>query len=794
MAYSFVLYDGDGTTDTFTVPFGFIKRADVDVKVAGSSVGFSWLSDTQVQLDSAPASGTDNVRVERTTNRNNREVDFSNAATLTKTDLDNSALQMFYLAQEALDTADEDAQFADADTVDGEHASAFADASHTHTESEITDLGNYLTDITGEPAGDLSDVVVSSVGNGEVLVYDNGTGNWINQTLAEAGIAATGHTHTESDITDLGNYAVVGHSHATSDVTSGTFADARIAESNVTQHEGALTVTESQISDLGSYLTDITAEPISDLSDVVITTVGDGEILTWDNANSQWINQTLSEAGIAPSSHTSDTSNPHSVTASQVGNTTAQWNANQINGVDVDTSGLADNKILKYNSGTGKFEIDDDVASDGSDTDHGTLSGLGDDDHTHYVHNDTARTITAVHTFNPSAAGAPFSLGANATGQLVTGFNADQLDGNDASAFANSSHTHAAGDIDSGTLADARVAQSNVTQHEGALTITESQISDLGSYLTDITSEAIGDLSDVVISTPADNEVLAYNSGTGEWQNQTPAEAGLASNSHSHTLSDLNNVTVSTPADDEVLAYDNGTGDWINQTPAEAGLASASHTHAAGDVTSGTFADARVAESNVTQHQAAIDHNTLTNYNVAEHRTINDAGIGTTDLWSADKIQSELNSAGSNDHIILRDEKASGTNGGTLTNGDWRTRDLNTEVLDEPNAASLSSNQITLDSGTYAAWITCPAHSVGQNRARLQNITDGITLLLGTSEDAGTANQTLRGAIVGHFTLSAQKVLEVQQQAENSQSDVGFGIASGFATEVYTVVHLRKVN
>lgn len=42
---------------------------------------------------------------------------------------------------------------------------------------------------------------------------------------------------------------------AASDVTSGTFADARIAESNVTQHEAALTVTEAQISDLGAYAT-----------------------------------------------------------------------------------------------------------------------------------------------------------------------------------------------------------------------------------------------------------------------------------------------------------------------------------------------------------------------------------------------------------------------------------------------------------------------------------------------------------------------------------------------------------
>ena len=41
----------------------------------------------------------------------------------------------------------------------------------------------------------------------------------------------------------------------TADIASGTFADARIAQSNVTQHQAALSVTESQISDLQTYLT-----------------------------------------------------------------------------------------------------------------------------------------------------------------------------------------------------------------------------------------------------------------------------------------------------------------------------------------------------------------------------------------------------------------------------------------------------------------------------------------------------------------------------------------------------------
>lgn len=78
---------------------------------------------------------------------------------------------------------------------------------------------------------DLDDASFSGVASGNVIYY-NGA-NWVNASLATAGIAAASHNH------------------ATSDITSGTFADARIAESNVTQHESALTILKSQITEFG---------------------------------------------------------------------------------------------------------------------------------------------------------------------------------------------------------------------------------------------------------------------------------------------------------------------------------------------------------------------------------------------------------------------------------------------------------------------------------------------------------------------------------------------------------------
>jgi len=59
-----------------------------------------------------------------------------------------------------------------------------------------------------------------------------------------------------------------------------------------------------------------------------------------------------------------------------------------------------------------------------------------------FVRTGVADTITAQHDFAPDTVQAPFTIGVNAQGQLVTGLNADFLDGKHASEFATSTHSH----------------------------------------------------------------------------------------------------------------------------------------------------------------------------------------------------------------------------------------------------------------------------------------------------------------------------------------------------------------
>lgn len=56
--------------------------------------------------------------------------------------------------------------------------------------------------------------------------------------------------------------------------------------------------------------------------------------------------------------HLASTSNPHSVTATQVGKDTAQWNADEIQGVTVDDTDIGNGKVLQFNSTSGNLEYE----------------------------------------------------------------------------------------------------------------------------------------------------------------------------------------------------------------------------------------------------------------------------------------------------------------------------------------------------------------------------------------------------------------------------------------------------
>lgn len=66
------------------------------------------------------------------------------------------------------------------------------------TAIDALEAAGYITDVTGDNLSALADVTITTIASGEVLKW-NGTA-WVNNTLAEAGIAASSHNHNASDI------------------------------------------------------------------------------------------------------------------------------------------------------------------------------------------------------------------------------------------------------------------------------------------------------------------------------------------------------------------------------------------------------------------------------------------------------------------------------------------------------------------------------------------------------------------------------------------------------------------
>lgn len=148
-----------------------------------------------------------------------------------------------------------------------------------------------------------------------------------------------------------------------------------------------------------------------------------------------------------------------------------------------------------------------------------------------------------------------------------------------------------------------------------------------------------------------------------------------------------------------------------------------------------------------------------------------------------------------NSIVLLQDQKASGTDGGTFTAGAWQTRDLNTEVVDVNGVCTLSSNQFTLAVGTYEIIAMAPGHNAGDHQARLQNTTAATTILLGQLSGGATGgNTTTISMVTGRFTVAASQALELQHRCTNTAATLGFGAAGSFGTEVYSQVFLRRVS
>ena len=112
-----VTYTGNGSTTGYALPFSYIATSHIQAFLGGVQTTAFTVSGNTLTFTSAPANGVV-ITIKRVTPTDARLVDFTDGSVLTEADLDQSADQNFYIAQEVKDTSQTQMSLTDADVWD----------------------------------------------------------------------------------------------------------------------------------------------------------------------------------------------------------------------------------------------------------------------------------------------------------------------------------------------------------------------------------------------------------------------------------------------------------------------------------------------------------------------------------------------------------------------------------------------------------------------------------------------------------------------------------------------------
>ena len=117
--YAQVSYTGDGSTTQYSITFPFIDSTHVKAFINGVETSAFTISSSTLTFTSAPANSA-TIRIERQTPITGRLVDFTDGSVLTESDLDKSADQNFFVAQEITDDSQSSMKIDTDDKFDGQ--------------------------------------------------------------------------------------------------------------------------------------------------------------------------------------------------------------------------------------------------------------------------------------------------------------------------------------------------------------------------------------------------------------------------------------------------------------------------------------------------------------------------------------------------------------------------------------------------------------------------------------------------------------------------------------------------
>lgn len=144
------------------------------------------------------------------------------------------------------------------------------------------------------------------------------------------------------------------------------------------------------------------------------------------------------------------------------------------------------------------------------------------------------------------------------------------------------------------------------------------------------------------------------------------------------------------------------------------------------------------------------------------------------------------------------DKKTQGTDGGTFSNGAWRTRDLNHVIDDLNSIVTISSNRFTLAAGAYLIKWSASAFDVGNHQTVLYDHTGTLYYDYGSNSSSHISypNSTRSFGFDRVNFSGSDRAFEIRHRCNNSKTTTGFGLDNNFSgdNEIYTIVEIYQEN
>jgi len=146
-------------------------------------------------------------------------------------------------------------------------------------------------------------------------------------------------------------------------------------------------------------------------------------------------------------------------------------------------------------------------------------------------------------------------------------------------------------------------------------------------------------------------------------------------------------------------------------------------------------------------------------------------------------------------YAIIADQKATDTPGGSSSTGTFNTRDLNTELADPDGIVTISSNQFTLQAGSYLIRASAPAYKAARHQILINNVTDSAVAAVGQPEYCGGGESVgNRAFAAGRVTITSAKAFDIRHRVGYAEATYGLGVEANYDLQpnIYTIVEIFK--